>query len=342
MIKKKEAFTLVELVVSIIIIGVLFSLVSISLREIRRNGRDTKRLSDIREIQTALESYYRDHSFYPSNLIFGEDLTGPNGKVYMSKIPKNIQPASANCPEKEYLYEEENNSYKIGFCLEKKNNDFESGPNCTNPISDNCFLCSHSKIIDERNNKEYETIKIAEQCWMKNNINIGARVNGIENQTNNFIIEKYCYSDLEESCDNHGGLYQWDEAMQYSMVEGSQGICPNDWHIPSDEDWYILESYLATSTCIQDRSSWDCSPASNKLKSSSWDGNNESGFSALPAGVRYEDGLYDDLNYFSTFWSSSIDGSSNAWYHMLETSIDSVFRYNPGNLYGYSIRCIRD
>jgi hypothetical protein len=62
----------------------------------------------------------------------------------------------------------------------------------------------------------YNTVAIGYQCWLKENLNIGTRINGSQNQTDNGIIEKYCYDDNESNCDEYGGLYQWDEMMQYT------------------------------------------------------------------------------------------------------------------------------
>ena len=80
---------------------------------------------------------------------------------------------------------------------------------------------------------------------MAENLNVGTRISGSSNQTNNSIIEKYCYDDLEANCNTYGGLYQWDEAMQYSATEGVKGICPTGWHLPTDAEWTTLADFLA-------------------------------------------------------------------------------------------------
>ena len=53
---------------------------------------------------------------------------------------------------------------------------------------------------------EYHTVKIGDQCWLKENLNIGTRINGIQGQQNNQTIEKYCYDDNEANCNSYGGL----------------------------------------------------------------------------------------------------------------------------------------
>ena len=58
-------FTLIELLVVISIIGLLASVILVSLNGARVKGRDVKRLSDLKQIQTALELYYSDNNHYP-------------------------------------------------------------------------------------------------------------------------------------------------------------------------------------------------------------------------------------------------------------------------------------
>ncbi|MCK5838660.1 MAG: hypothetical protein KAG99_02370, partial [Bacteroidales bacterium] len=81
----------------------------------------------------------------------------------------------------------------------------------------------------------YSIVAIGTQCWMAENLNVGTRIDGVDEQTDNPTLEKYCYNDLESNCDIYGGLYQWNEMMQYVTTEGAQGICPSGWHIPTDE-----------------------------------------------------------------------------------------------------------
>ncbi len=110
------------------------------------------------------------------------------------------------------------------------------------------FICGSSQIADISGNI-YNTIKIGGQCWMAENLNIGTRIDGSNDQSDNSTLEKYCYNDSEDSCNLYGALYQWDEIMQYS-ASSSQGICPDGWHVPTDAEWCILEKEVdLTSDC---------------------------------------------------------------------------------------------
>jgi uncharacterized protein (TIGR02145 family) len=72
----------------------------------------------------------------------------------------------------------------------------------------------------------------------------------VNNQTDNGTIEKYCFDNTETNCDVYGGLYQWNEMMQYSTAPGVKGICPTGWHLPTDAEWCTLEQEVdPTITC---------------------------------------------------------------------------------------------
>ena len=67
--------------------------------------------------------------------------------------------------------------------------------------------------------KYVNLVRIGTQIWMGENLNIGTRIDGNKVQTNNGIIEKYCYNDGDYNCDIYGGLYLWNEMMQYNPAE---------------------------------------------------------------------------------------------------------------------------
>ncbi len=51
-------------------------------------------------------------------------------------------------------------------------------------------------------------------------------------------------------------LYQWEEMMQYTTQQGAQGICPPGWHLPTDEEWKVLEGAVDSQYGIGDPE-WD-------------------------------------------------------------------------------------
>lgn len=192
-------------------------------------------------------------------------------------------------------------------------------------------------VTDPRDGQVYPTIQIGNQCWLQKNLNIGTMINSSQNQTNNEIIEKYCYNDIELNCNIYGGLYHWDEAMQYLTTAGVQGICPAGWHLPTDAEWTALTTFLGGE-----------SVAGGKLKetgtthwaSPNTGATNESGFTALPAGGR---GIhFNSLGLWTFFWSSTEYSSTISWSWYLYYSDTGVYRYSFFNSLGFSVRCLRD
>ena len=216
--------------------------------------------------------------------------------------------------------------------------------------------CGTSDVTDADGNT-YSTVEVGNQCWMAENLNVGTKITSctggyvgictdgadtVQNQANNSTIEKYCYGDIDANCTAEGGLYQWDEMMQYSETAGVQGICPSGWHIPTDAEQYTLENYLATGTCDADRSSvWDCDPAGTKMSNETLNGSNSSGFNAVLSGRRVTGGAFDYLSSGAHFWSSSISGSG-AWSRSLYSSYSTVRRNALTQAYGFSVRCLQN
>jgi uncharacterized protein (TIGR02145 family) len=207
-------------------------------------------------------------------------------------------------------------------------------------------------FTDSRDSQTYETVEIGTQCWMAENLNIGTRIDVANNQTDNGIIEKYCYNDNNSNCDIYGGLYQWNESMQYVTDEPNQGICPQDWRIPTDAEWHTLENYLTAdgNSCNPSRSAYGCSPAGGALKGGGdWimqtcgsTACNSSGFTGLPGGAYFNNiSSFDTINYLAGFWTSSNFFGSSPYMRSIEATFSTVFRSMTDPQDSYSIRCIK-
>ena len=192
---------------------------------------------------------------------------------------------------------------------------------------------------------QYNTVQIGDQCWFKDNLNIGVRIDVNQDQSNNSIIEKYCQNNLESNCNNYGGLYQWNESLNYLDQQGNQGICPAGWHIPTNDDWCTLTTYIdATVNCYTQ--GWNGTDGGRKMKSTSgWNingnGTNESGFTAFPGG-HSSGGAFLNLGNSAVFWSSSAYDSSNRWYWSLFYNQIQVGHDDMIITGGCSLRCIKD
>jgi len=155
-------------------------------------------------------------------------------------------------------------------------------------------------------------------------------LNGRNSQTDNSIIEKYCYNNDTSNCDTYGGLYQWNEAMQYNSSGNIvQGICPDGWRLPSESDFSNLKSYVGSG---------------NALKSiGQGTGTNTSGFSALLSGYMASGNSYW-LGYNTNFWSSNefhMQKSNAFTLSLISNSISIYIDYKAkGN--AFSVRCIKN
>jgi uncharacterized protein (TIGR02145 family) len=143
----------------------------------------------------------------------------------------------------------------------------------------------------------------------------------------------------------YGALYDWETAME---------VCPEGWHLPSDEEWMELERFLGVTEDELYRNNFPRGRDSNvsgKLGAGMdlWNeknvnATNEFGFSVLPAGERLSygpPGVYRGLGDYVAFWTSSYDDQNN-WLWMRGIATDGVYRGNRHKSFGYSIRCVKD
>ena len=104
--------------------------------------------------------------------------------------------------------------------------------------------CCGAPVTDSRDGQSYNTVQIGTQCWLAECLNYGTMISGNSVMSNDGIVQKYCYDNDLNKCEEYGALYQWDEAMQYVYVESTQGVCLSGWHLPAESEWLLLEDYL--------------------------------------------------------------------------------------------------
>jgi uncharacterized protein (TIGR02145 family) len=198
---------------------------------------------------------------------------------------------------------------------------------------------------EDADGNHYATVSIGTQTWMAENLVVGLRIDGVQQQTNNGVIEKYCYENNEANCTIYGGLYQWNEAMQYDTIAGVQGICPSGWHIPADGEWTTLFTFLGGT-----------SVAGGKMKSTGtieagtglWylpntGATNETGFSAFPSGYSYGgDGTFDKVGIYGYWWSSSAKNTISSYFRFLYYNDSGVYKSGSIKTNGFSVRCVRE
>ena len=196
----------------------------------------------------------------------------------------------------------------------------------------------------------YNTIQIYSQCWLKENLNVGTNIQGDQNMTDNGVIEKYCYNNVPLKCDVWGGLYQWNEMMQYTTQQGTQGICPPGWHLPTDDEIKVLEGAVDSQYGIgnPEWDGWDFRglDIGYRIKSTTgWSHNGNGidshGYTLLPAGARFTNGSFIHSNNHAYIWSSNEHTDNYAWGRLIYTFNESD-RNSFNREYGFSVRCLRD
>lgn len=211
--------------------------------------------------------------------------------------------------------------------------------------------CPATPIV-EYEGQVYNTIQIFSQCWLKENLNVGTMIQGVDSADDNSIIEKYCYNNEPDSCTKYGGLYQWDEMMQYTTQQGVQGICPPGWHLPADEEWKVLEGAMDSQYGIGDPE-WDRGGfrgydvgTSIKTKSGWYDGKNGTdlfGFSGMPAGFRHIYGDTWGISEGGSWWSTLKYEGYDACSRGLHFSVMwGICRGEDEKRLGFSVRCLKD
>ena len=181
----------------------------------------------------------------------------------------------------------------------------------------------------------YSTVLIGPQCWLKENLDVGTIIPGIQNASDNGFIEKYCYDEDPDNCITYGGLYQWKEAMQYSTTYGVQGICPPGWHIPTINEFETLKN-----TVGYDGNALKAIGQGSGLGA----GTNRSGFSALLAGERFIYGNFTGIGILTYIWTSVEDNYNTEEAYALELWYDSSSSpvFKQYKLDGLSVRCLKD
>ncbi len=197
-------------------------------------------------------------------------------------------------------------------------------------------------VCEDIDGNVYETIQIGEQLWMAENLKVTHYQNGDEIPTNlddsSWESANYgtvaVYDDQESNIDTYGRLYSW------YAVDDNRGVCPENFHVPTDEEYTQLTIYLGGSDV-----------AGGKMKEAGlehWNApntgaTNESGFSGFPGGYRNTSGAYVDMGSLGVFRSSSEYSSSQAWIHSLWYEDAVVYRgFNMNKNSGNSVRCVGD
>ncbi|MCB2218836.1 MAG: fibrobacter succinogenes major paralogous domain-containing protein [Bacteroidetes bacterium] len=218
------------------------------------------------------------------------------------------------------------------------------------------FICGEQ--ITDYDGHVYNTIQIGTQCWMKENLKTTSYRNGnpIQNITNattwsTLTSGAYVWYNNDIGWkDHYGALYNWYAAMD------PNGLCPEGWHIPSDNEWTILTNTIGGAGSPHGNELKSCrqvnSPISggcNTTEHPRWDaddihyGTDTYGFSGLPGGTRrFYNGGFFNMGAYGGWWSSTPLTSDE----VLMRGLGNYYGFVDYNYYnkkdGYSVRCLKD
>ena len=186
-----------------------------------------------------------------------------------------------------------------------------------------------------------EDVTIGSQIWTRCNLSVTTYRNGdsipqVTNPTQwtNLTTGAWCYYNNDPLTEPlYGKLYNW------YAVNDPRGLAIDGYHIPTDYEWSLLTNYLGGDTV-----------AGGKMKQTGigyWnapntDATNESGFTGLPGGTRYDIGSYSDIGDFGYWWSSTESNTNYAWIRDLYNYSGGADRGSYSKKNGFSVRLVKD
>ena len=205
-------------------------------------------------------------------------------------------------------------------------------------------------LTDNRDGQTYKTVTIGTQTWMAENLNYADSVT-----TASLKGKSWCYNDVAANCDVAGRLYTWAAAIdsvklatdadnpldcgygrECGLTGKVQGICPSGWHLPSYDEWNALFTavggQLNAGKVLKSQTGWY----------SNGNGTDAFGFSALPAGSRYDYGYFNYDGYHAYFWSATELYTDLAYLMYLYYFNEYAYLDYDFKDFGFSVRCLRD
>jgi uncharacterized protein (TIGR02145 family) len=235
---------------------------------------------------------------------------------------------------------------------------FNNNSSCVNSVI-STSSCSGS--VTGASGTVYPVVNINGQCWMTRNLS-EVPSNFASFATNSWLVttiqdigQSGFYNTVTPagtsgwastaSTTEHGRLYQWSAAMNGSMVERSQGACPEGWHIPSDCELRYLEHGIGMPIASQNTLYNSRGAVSQKLRNQGTGFTNITGFSLPLVGARAETGVFSGNTTGTNLWSSSLfnngNGTNQAHYEGFGTT-NAIFWEAWKNNRTCSVRCLKD
>jgi len=233
------------------------------------------------------------------------------------------------------------------------------------------FTCGTT--ISDIDGNSYNTVLIGAQCWTKENLRVRRYNNGTamlfdttggsggssstwQNLTRgaHTIYAHDSTATTPSNLSKYGYLYNWYAVKGISTagviaMNDTVNICPMDWHVPTDGEWTSLIQFLVPTETLS-AGPIQSTTAGGKMKdtiTALWyppnnGATNESGFSALPGGFRFNVGNFVDISSSTIFWSATEIYNDFALFRYLNTSSGNVGRDPNYKSVGAYVRCLRN
>ena len=168
-------------------------------------------------------------------------------------------------------------------------------------------------VTDTRDGQVYKTLVVGEKTWLAQNLNFFSR-------------NSWCYMNIDQNCKKYGRIYSWSAVMNGRNSEKAQGICMAGWHVPSVDEWNLLNTTY--------KKSKDLSVGA------------QSGFDMLFAGCRFSNASFDFENKAATFWTSTSDSVNTdfatSFYGYSDQKTAALKSYQSAKSYGLYLRCVKN
>jgi uncharacterized protein (TIGR02145 family) len=202
---------------------------------------------------------------------------------------------------------------------------------------------SDSPDVTDIDGNGYHSVVIGTQTWLKENLKVTKYNNGdligTTTPANLDISDEespkyqWAYSGIESNVTAYGRLYT------YYAITDSRGVCPTGWHVPDNAEWETLIDYAGGASVagikLKEKGTAHWYLASSSVT-------NETGFTALPGGLRLKEGTWMEINKYAVFWSNE-EFSDPAANTVLLTSFSNGVNTSPDyKADGHSVRCIMD
>jgi uncharacterized protein (TIGR02145 family) len=197
----------------------------------------------------------------------------------------------------------------------------------------------------------YQTVKIGEQWWMAENLKVthlpdGTAITKVTGDTDwknlGVADQAYCFENDNDATE-YGALYSRSAALNgdansATNPSGIQGVCPAEWHIPSDAEWKVLLAGGASANVLKEPGTTHWLPPSES--------NNETGFTAFGGGYRNDyDGTTFDFKKEGVWWVTDLyayNGKGACFYIGYASALSLGSKFGVAFDSGRSIRCVKD